>query len=79
MEVVIVRDGKSVLRYPAQELDVARLVAGICGFYDVDVEPTGRGQGANVTAYAEGLRINFSGTSIADACSKLIDYLAGEV
>ena len=78
MEVVIVRDGKSALRYPAPELDVARLVAGLRGFYDVDVEPTGNGRGTKVTARSNGATVTFSGTSVADACNKLIDYLAGD-
>ncbi len=58
-------------------LEVARLVAGCRGFYDVDVEP-GRPGEVSVVAMAKKRTITTHGITVSDACEKLIMLLSEE-
>ncbi len=62
----------------APSLDVARLVAGCCGFFDVDMEPMGPGR-VSVTAYGDKRTLTTNGTTVYDASEKLIQLLAEEM
>lgn len=66
------------VRVKTGPLEVARLVAGSAGFYDVDVEPMEPGR-ARVTAYGVNRRIVTNGVSVPDACDKLIRLLVQEL
>lgn len=79
MEVAIKLEGdRGVLRITdVPSLEVARLVAGCCGFYDVDVEP-GRPGVVSIIAMADKRTIRTNGTTVYDACEKLIALLAKE-
>ncbi len=59
-------------------LDVARLIAGSAGFYDVDCEPMEPGK-VKVSAYGRNKKLSTNGTTVHDACDKLIRLLVGEM
>ncbi len=62
--------------FDAPTLTVACLVANTCGFQDVDVEPMEPGR-VRITAKSDKRTITYTGTTVHDACHKLIVALAG--
>lgn len=70
---VRVRTEKSVLKFNAAELDVARLVASFLGF---ELDAQAYVGGAKVTASKGTASISASGTSLTDAAKNIINLLA---
>ncbi len=71
--LVRLKSQKGWVELEAPNIDVARLVSAAYGF-TVDVEPMGPGR-CVVTAEGSGTRMSFSGTTVHDACHKLIESL----
>ncbi len=69
--------GDRQLRCEVTSLDVAKLVAASKGYSDIDIEPGRPGQ-VSLKAYSKAGVLSFSGTSIYDACDKLIMSLIGD-
>lgn len=57
-------------------VDVARMVASVYHFYDVDIEPLEPGR-VKLTARAQNVTIRKNGTSQRDVCEQFINELIG--
>lgn len=68
--------GNGWQEFSAPTVDVARLVANVCG-YSVDVEPMEPGR-VLVRAESASAKLTFRGTTVHDACQKLIESLSGQ-
>ena len=74
MEVTLKLSKGALTIREANLIDVARLVSAAFGFHDVDVEPMGPGK-ARATASGKDVKLVVHGSSVEDACDRLVETL----
>lgn len=58
-------------------VDVARMVASLYGFYDVDIETVDEGR-VRLTATGHKRSVRINGSTVSSACESFINKMIGE-